>query len=48
MYGMFTYIWLVNVGEYTTHGSYGYGTSAISTAEHGINFDLVGIKTQSV
>ena len=27
MYGIFTYIWLnfmVNVGEYTIHGSYGY------------------------
>ena len=27
MYGMFTYIWfkfMVNVGEYTIHGSYGY------------------------
>ncbi len=27
MYGIFTYIWLffmVNVGKYTIHGSYGY------------------------
>ena len=30
MYGLFTYIWLifmVNVGKYTIHGSYGYGNS---------------------
>ena len=29
MYGIFTYIWLifmVNVGKYTIHGSYGIGT----------------------
>ena len=29
MYGIFTHIWLVfmvNVGKYTIHGSYGYGT----------------------
>ena len=28
MYGIFTYIWLIfmiNVGEYTIHGSYGFG-----------------------
>ena len=33
MYGMFTYIWLIcmiNVGEYTIHGSYGIGMITIS------------------
>ena len=32
MYGIFTYIWLifmVNVGEYTIHGSYGQGTRGL-------------------
>ena len=32
MYGIFTYIWLifmVNVGVYTIHGSYGIGRSNI-------------------
>ena len=31
MYGIFTYIWLkfmVNVGKYTIHGSYGYGNQS--------------------
>ena len=31
MYGIFTYIWLifmVNVGKYTIHGSFGFGEDA--------------------
>ena len=33
MYGIFTYIWLmfmVNVGKYTIHGSYGFGVGDFS------------------
>ena len=34
MYGIFAYIWLifmVNVGKYTIHGSYGHGHLSINT-----------------
>ena len=39
MYGIFTYIWLIsmgNVGKYTIHGSYGYGNSFESTSSNRI------------
>ena len=40
MYGIFTYIWLifmVNVGKYTIHGSYGYLAKLSSFGFH-VNF----------
>ena len=37
MYGILTYIWLifmVNVGKYTIHGSYGYGKMALNDSTY--------------
>ena len=43
MYGIFTYIWLifmVNVGKYTIHGSYGYTITALLQNPEGCSIIL--------
>ena len=41
LYGIFTHIWLVNVGKYTIHGSYGFGWISM------LNFHLSNFQSVS-